>query len=224
MRCGHGWIVSFLLMQTSFGVCLAQENARAGEWSLPDERLGIRTAPLLLLSRTDVQADLRLEPTQVAGVQVTIKELTRKASALRGQTGRGVIAARRAIDEVQADWLASNLSGNQLSRLRQIELQWEGAAAMLSRPAIADTLRLTEEQRQTLVRIMAETSSLRSAGPSAARDSQALNQMAQSILSGSQRELWASMLGTPCRFRLAAASGPTRDAATQRAGHAEDRR
>ena len=199
-----------------------QSMAMAGEWSLPDTRVGIRTAPLLLLSRPDVQADLRLEPVQISGIHDTINELTRRALALRGKTGPAVMTERRAIDEAQAEWLARNLSGNQLARLRQIELQWEGARAMLSRPTVAEYLKLTPEQRQMLVRTITQSNLQRSRGASTSQDEQALSDAARSVLSKVQQELWANLLGTPCRFAMSSAAPRTRDAAAQQAGHTQE--
>ena len=198
--------------------------AMAGEWSLPDTRVGIRTAPLLLLSRPDVQADLRLEPVQISGIHDTINELTRRALALRGKTGPAVMTERRAIDEAQAEWLARNLSGNQLARLRQIELQWEGARAMLSRPTVADYLKLTPEQRQMLVRTITQSNLQRNRGASTPQDEQALSDAARSVLSKIQQELWANLLGTPCRFAMSSAVPRTRDPAAQHAGHTQEKR
>jgi hypothetical protein len=197
--------------------------ATADEWSLPDTRVGIRTAPLLLLSRPDVQADLRLEPVQISGVHDTINGLTRRALALRGKTGPGVISERRAIDEAQADWLARNLSGNQLARLRQIELQWEGARAILSRPTVAEYLKLTPEQRQALVRTITQSNLHRSRGASAVQDEQAVSATSRSVLSKVQQELWSNLLGTPCRFAIQSAAPRKRDAAAQQAGHAQEK-
>ena len=103
-------------------------------------------------------------PVRSRALKNMINELTKRAAALRGKSGAAVMAERRAIDEAQVDWLAKNLTGNQLIRLRQIELQWEGASAMLSRPTVADYLKLTPEQRQTLVRMISERNAQRSAG------------------------------------------------------------
>jgi hypothetical protein len=197
---------------------------RAGEWSLPDTRVGIRTAPLLLLSRPDVQADLRLEPVQISGIHDTINGLTRRALALRGKSGPAVMTERRAIDEAQAEWLARNLSGNQLARLRQIELQWEGARAILSRPTVAEYLKLTPEQRQVLVRSISQANLQRSRGASTPQDEQALSDAARRVLSKVQQELWSNLLGTPCQFALSSAAPRTRDATAQQAGHYQEHR
>jgi hypothetical protein len=221
MRHGQGWALVSALVCLGFGSGLVPTAAKAGEWTLPDTRLGVRTAPLLLLSRPDVQADLRLEPAQIAAAQNTINELTQRAAALRGKSGAAVVAERRAIDEAQVDWLGKNLTGNQLTRLRQIELQWEGTSAMLSRPTVAEYLKLTADQRQSLVRAISERNAQRSRGMTTARDEAALSQKAQGILSGTQQELWANLLGSPCRFALSDVPRRSRDDATQQAGHTQ---
>ena len=112
---------------------------------------------------------------------------------LRGKTGDAVVAERRAIDEAQLEWLSNNLTGNQLERLRQIELQWEGVAAMLSRPMVASYLKLTPEQQQTLARIIAERNRLRAQGRSAPQVEQTYHQKA---LVGSLEQS-AGALGQP---------------------------
>ena len=159
MRESQGWFIRRQLMAAGLAFALlamATGRASGAEWVLPDDRLGIRTAPLLLLSRPDVQADLKLDRSQVLGAQNQINELTRRALALRGKTGTAVVADRRAIDEAQLEWLGKNLTGNQLERLWQIELQWEGASALLGRPMVAEYLRLTPEQQGSLAAIIAE--------------------------------------------------------------------
>ena len=47
----------------------ASTTVRAGGPMLPDDRLGVRTAPVLLLSRPDVRADLRLSPGQAEAAE-----------------------------------------------------------------------------------------------------------------------------------------------------------
>jgi hypothetical protein len=227
MSQSRGRIVLLGILWMGFGEATllhAQNPGHAGDWSLPDNRFGIRTAPLLLLSRPDVQVDLRLERAQILGTQNTINELTRRALTLRGKTGSAVVAERRAIDEAQLEWLSNNLTGNQLERLRQIELQWEGVAAMLSRPMVAGYLKLTPEQQQTLARIIAGRNRLRAQGQSAPRNEQAFDQKALAVLSSSQQELWTNLLGTPFRFASTTVPHGTRDSSAQRAGHSQERR
>ncbi len=197
-------------------------SAEAEDWVLPDGRLGIRTAPLLLLSRPDIQADLQLDREQVRGAFVAINELTNRASTLRGKSGAAVIAERRAIDEAQLEWLGTHLSGNQLERLRQIELQWEGVPAMLSRPMVAEYLRLSPDQRQGLARMIAERNT-RKRDPATQADDRILAAKAHALLSPQQQELWKNLLGTPLRFASTSPPTKSRDSAAQQAGHTEQR-
>jgi hypothetical protein len=173
-----------------------------------------------LLSRPDVRADLKLDRAQILGAQNMINELTRRASALRGKTGPTVIAERRAIDEAQLDWLGKNLTGRQLQRLGQIELQWEGPAAMLSRPSVADHLRLTSVQRQQLARIVSEHAATRQRSQAPPVAGQGVQQQIRLVLSPAQHEMWELLLGTPVRFVATAGPAPARDPAVQQAGHA----
>ena len=164
-------------------------------------------------------------PDRSRRLRRTINELTRRAAALRGKSGAAVVAERRAIDEAQVDWLSKNLTGNQLIRLRQIELQWEGASAMLSRPTVAEYLKLTSDQRQTLVQMISErNAAARLAGRPAPRTCRCINQKAQAVLSVSQKELWDNLLGSPCRFALSGVPPRSRDDATQQAGHSQPQR
>src|SRR5262249_47877802 len=108
-------------------------DARVARSSEPlDDRLGARIMPLLLLTRHDVQVDLGLNSELVSAATRASVELYRKALGLRGRTGPAVLAARRAIDEEQTNWLNAHLTApGQLQRLSQIELQWEGPSAMI---------------------------------------------------------------------------------------------
>ena len=55
-----------------------------------------------------------------------------------------------------SQWLITNLSPEQLDRLDQIDLQWEGPAAMLTRPFYDESLSLTREQREKLTSCLTE--------------------------------------------------------------------
>jgi hypothetical protein len=218
---GSTFVRAFLVLALGIGLIGPGYSVRAEGWTLPDSRLGVRTAPLLLLTRPDVQTDLRLDQAQILGAQNSITELTRRAQALRGKTGPGVIAERRAIDEAQLDWLGKFLTGNQLERLRQIELQWEGPAAMLSRPTVAEYLKLTPEQRQTLARIITQRHSLTGKGRSELAAEQSFQQQTRAVLTPTQNELWSNLLGDPLRFASTPSTSPGRDEKIQQAGHSQ---
>ena len=215
---------AFLFLALGIGLIGPGNSVRADGWTLPDSRLGVRTAPLLLLTRPDVQADLRLDRGQILGAQSTITELTRRAQTLRGKTGSGVIAERRAIDQAQLDWLGKFLTGNQLDRLRQIELQWEGPAAMLSRPTVAEYLKLSSEQRQTLARMISQRNSLDGKARSDLTAEQSFQQQTRAVLTPTQNELWSNLLGDPLRFASTSTTSPIRDEKIQQAGHSQPAR
>jgi hypothetical protein len=182
-------------------------TARGGEFL--DDRLGKRTVPILLLLRPDVQADLNLEPVQVAESYRAAANLYQKAMTLRGKTGPALVAARRAIDWEESVWLSRHLSEMQLARLGQIDLQWEGIAAMLSRPVVADHLQLAIEQKRSLAHQIAQLTLPRASQRLwTPADHENLARQALAVLSDKQREAWKSLLGPTCRFVLSAAPAP----------------
>lgn len=170
---------------------------------LPDERLGIRTVPLLLLSRPDVRADLGLDERQTADALRAIADLHARAAALRGRPDADAVAARRAVDEAQRAWLEANLSAPQRDRLVQVDLQWEGPSSLVSRPIVADTLALTPEQRAAIRKAVGEHFQARARGTGPV-DEKALSLSVLGTLSPAQRDRWKAMLGRPFVPRLAA--------------------
>lgn len=186
---------------------LASKPAQAENWSLPDSRLGIRTAPILLLSRTDVQRDLGFSDEQALSVQRAIHDLRARAAALKGQPDAEAIAARRAIDEAQQHWLDNQLDDQQQARLFQIDLQWEGPSAVITRPWLASQLELSEDQRQSLSQAVARQETQRNASEANSLDEhsgeQDLAEAVLAILSSEQREGWKELLGEPIQFQSA---------------------
>ena len=63
------------------------------EIAMPDGRFGCRTAPILLLTRPDVQAELQLEPRQISGAKGAIARLRERAAGLKGKDGSAAVAA-----------------------------------------------------------------------------------------------------------------------------------
>jgi hypothetical protein len=164
---------------------------------LPDSRLGIRTVPLLLLSRPDVRADLGLNSAQAAEARRAISELHAKAASLRGKTGAEAIAARRAIDEEQRRRLEALLSPEQQDRLVQIDLQWEGPSALISRKMVAESLNLDDRQRATLAQAVSDRDRRRAQAPDRGGDERQLAEQALAVLTEPQRARWKAMLGRP---------------------------
>jgi hypothetical protein len=183
--------------------------ARAGEPF--DDHLGIRIPRLFLLMRTDVQSDLALPADQVAEIHRAASALYRKALRLKGRTGAGIVAARRMIDEDEARWVAAHLTPDQVFRLDQIDLQWEGARALLplSRPLVAKDLNLTDEQEKSIGQVISEAANRRAQGGWTYDDHTSLSRQAISLLNDKQKTLWIHVLGRPCIFAVAAkTTGP----------------
>ncbi|MDX2035822.1 MAG: hypothetical protein SFX72_04165 [Isosphaeraceae bacterium] len=189
------------------GLCLffaivAGRPIHAGSWVLPDRQMGRHTAPLLVLSRPEVQADLQLDAAKAASLDQVIVEIYAKARDLRGRRDADAVNGRRAIDEMQQAWLDENLTEPQRSRLVQLDLQWEGPAALHTRNQVADTLRLTDTQKAAVAKAVKERESLRAQPERDSRaDDVALATAVLAALDGEQRERWKSMLGRPCAFK-----------------------
>jgi hypothetical protein len=175
------------LVLLALALLAAPPAAGADDWSLPDELRGVRVAPIFLLSRPEIQAELKLTNEQVFSVHRTIGDLFARAAALRGQSDVEAIAGRRVIDEAQRRWLETQLDDAQRSRLMEIDLRWEGPTAVVTRTWVADYLELTPAQRQ---RLEALRDSPAWASPS----------RADSILDGltpDQEARWRGLLGAP---------------------------
>lgn len=172
------------------------------EAPLPDSRLGYRTAPLLLLSRPDIRDDLGMNADQTASAQRAIRSMYVQAASLKGKPNtEATIRARRAIDEAMQGWIDSRLTPEQKARLVQIDLQWEGPSALISRPVVAEALNLTKEQRGTLENAVRRRRIAREQGRDDAE--RLLAEVALSCLGESQRENWKRMLGKPFSPRVA---------------------
>lgn len=183
----------------------AAATAPARSFYLSDDRLGTRTAPLLLLTRPEIQADLQLTPAQVASAQEAVADLHRRAEGLRGMgNGQDAAAARRAIDEAQQGWLTGTLSEEQQARLLQIDLQWEGPSALVSRASIVEVVGLDHRQVAALkARIVASRND-----PATQRDplarARAQLEDVQEVLDQTQQSRWLGLLGRPITFATAA--------------------
>jgi hypothetical protein len=198
-----------LLLAWLVAPAIAPVSVRADEPEYPASRLGTQTAPLLLLSRADVRTDLALSPEQIASAERTMSELYVRAAAIKGKTGPSVLAARRAIDEAQKRWIDTELNADQRTRLIQIDLQWEGPAALVTRPVMAESLRLTDPQRQSLKQAVEELDRKRAQGPLQPADERKLAETALALLTPAQRKAWRDMLGKPFVPQVAARTDPS---------------
>ena len=185
----------------STGPIRAGSEPTAEQWVLPDWSQGFRVAPILLLSRDDVRAELRMKPDQVADAARVIADARHKANSLAGQSGEGIVDLRQKVDEEQRAWLETKLTEDQVERLSQIDLRWEGVAAIATRPAIAEALSLSDHQKAALGRALAERNKQRSKPADRERDPAAIErhflQQVWSTLNDGQRKRWEKMLGHP---------------------------
>ncbi len=188
------------------GLLLSPTLAGSGSWSLPDESRGSRVAPLFLLSRAEVREDLQLTPAVCVQVEKEIDELYTRAAALRGKTGDAAVELRKQVDEGQKKWLKDNLAPDQVDRLAQIDLRWEGPAAIATRPSVATTLHLSDEQKAAVNRALAERNAHRDKTKDHHAADQQLAQRITSILSEGQRQTWEQMLGRPLALKTATAN------------------
>jgi hypothetical protein len=172
-------------------------------------RVGTPIAPILLLVRSDVRAELRLDETQAADLERAIADLQAKAMPLRGRNDAESNRARAEIDRASRRWLVEHLSDAQQTRLAQLDLQWEGPSALLTRPIVAESIRLSDDQRARLGRAIDERNTKRKGGPAVATDEVALFRATLAILTDDQKANWRAMLGPIAPFQ--AALHPLRD-------------
>jgi hypothetical protein len=178
-------------------------RTQAGE-GLPDARLGIRATPMLLTTRPDVRADLRLSPEQAADAERTVDELRDKARALKGRNDAEAATLRGEIDTASRLWIERKLTPAQRDRLIQLDLQWEGPAAVITRPIVAENLALTDTQRQALAKVVAEHHGRRGSGPLVEADEAKLGGAIYGSLTEEQVKRWLTLIGPPAPFRGAA--------------------
>jgi hypothetical protein len=134
-----------------------------------------------------------MTPVQVASLERALAGVYARAEALRGKPNTPeVIASRQAIDEAQRHWLSTELNAVQQARLIQIDLQWEGPAALATRPRLAEELALSPGQIRTLRTVVSE---YRQADPSESQ--RRLTEHVLAVLKPEQRDRWKAMLGRP---------------------------
>ncbi len=197
----HGWTVFRTLIILGVGLCGFTRHAHGGE--LADDRLGMQTAPILLLTRSDVQKSLNLEPRQIAACRQAAVALYDRAALLKGRKDAGARAARRAIDQEMSLWLDKYLSPEQLGRLEQIDLQWEGASAMLSRPFLDESLHLNDAQKKKVQEYIDAGWAQRAREGWSYENHTNQTRKAIAVLDARQQAIWIKVLGPACPFEIA---------------------
>ncbi|MHC5538798.1 hypothetical protein ACYOEI_11300 [Singulisphaera rosea] len=175
-----------------------------GDLTLPDSEWGKRKAPMLLLSRQDIRTAIGLDAEKSVEAEAASRMFFLRAKKLFGLQGEKVFAEQRLLNEEQGLWLKSRLTDAQRTRLLQIDLQWEGPSALVSRRGLADGLGLNAEQRTILVREVNQFVAKHKSGPVPANDSLVLSRNMMAVLSEPQREQWEALLGDPFTIRRVA--------------------
>ena len=188
---------TFALVPLTWLAILAGSSLAGDSWSLPDESRGSRVAPLFLLSRPEIREDLKIAPDQAAEIDKAIVDLFEKARALKGKTGQAAIEARKAVDDGEIAWIEKHLTPDQVARLWQVDLLWEGPAAMATRPSVADELSLSDEQTAAMKAALRERNALRDKTKDVAAANHQFGVRALTILSDGQKQRWAEMVGHP---------------------------
>ena len=216
----QGWTIvpaGLILFVTLLGAGGGPGATAVNEPAWLDDRFGQPIAPIYLLLRPDVQADLQLNPHQIAGARELVSRLIERLLMVKNKAGQDAMSEKRAIDEAMAAWLRHELSEAQLERLTQISFQWEGASAM-RRPSVARFLALGEPQRQSIERLLANRDRRQAAGSLSPAELDRSSREVVAVLNPLQKQQWDSLLGPPCRFAIAHAPGAARRDASADAG------
>lgn len=198
----HGMTMAPAGLVLALALVAAGPENPASEMAMLDGLFGCRTAPILLLTRPDVQAELRLEPRQISGARNVIARLRERGAGLIGKTGPAAVAKRGQIDDEMIRWLTSTLTAEQLERLQEVIFQWEGAEAM-TRPHVPTHLNLTTQQLNSIDTIVKQLEAARrTRGALTPAEIGNYSNQAFAVLTPTQKELWKNLLGMPCRFTI----------------------
>jgi len=193
----------FLLGLLTASLIGLPSHVSAGSDGLPDDRLGRRTAPLLLLSRDDVRQDLGLTQPQGTEVDKAIIEFYSRAWELKGKKGPAADAERKKIDQEQVTWINTHLTAKQRARLIQVDLWWEGPSALVSRPLVGENVGLSVDQRSALIAAVKTRDADRGQKSFSMAAEDALWSATKKTLSPAQIERYEAMLGQRFRPRIA---------------------
>lgn len=207
-RVGSAWVhAAFLALM----VLSAKASEPVRTVILPDDRYGTRVAPLLLLTRIDVRENLRLSEGQTDNALRVANQMFLEAGALSGKRGAEFIAARKSIDESSTRWIEANLTSDQQTRLAQIDLQWEGLSALVSRPLVVEALRLTEAQRNAIRAGIDAFHAISARKTPSAEEKKTSIDKVLGVLDPIQSQRWEAILGrpfVPSFTRTSTPSGP----------------
>jgi hypothetical protein len=182
-RCWGFVVAAFAIALTLTGLTFAQQRGGGG-FGGGFGGIGGPAAPINLLYNASVKKEL----------DVTDEELEKLPAAIH-----------KALAEV--------LTEKQAKRLRQIELQQRGVAALTDKTVSAE-LKLTDDQTAALKTIAADSAKEMRGGGFGAGAREKIEtarkeamEKAQDVLSADQKKMWAVMTGDPFKLELPAAGG-----------------
>jgi Spy/CpxP family protein refolding chaperone len=166
-----------------------------------------------LLMNESVQEELKLSDDQIAKIQGVVPKVQRKhaqefaqlrnlSPSERHQKGSEMMKAFN--DEIFKG-LGDTLKPDQIKRLKEIDLQEQGARAFAD-PEIATALKLTDAQKEKIKSInddfMAEMSAARQGGPGqiAQLRKQSMKKISE-VLTEEQQKTWHEMTGKPFEIK-----------------------
>jgi Spy/CpxP family protein refolding chaperone len=167
---------------------------------------------LFLLSRPEVQTELKMTDAQKSQVQETMAK-QRESGQARGQQFQNASPEERAklMAEIQAEQtkaVNAILNADQQKRFKEISLQQQGARGLAMNPALADELKLTAEQKTQIQSIMQQSREASQGLFQQGGDRQAAMEKIQAInkesdakimalLTDAQKAQWTTMIGVP---------------------------
>jgi hypothetical protein len=178
--------------------------------------------PLFLVFRDKVQKELKVSDEQkqklAKRLQIIVQDAKQFFDMLPGKKAderdKAVHTYRQNVTEKLAAFLEGLLKNEQLHRLRQLELQQEGAFALLIRPDLGKELKITDEQRKQFMAVALELQMkteplLKDAqtggnpqeiGPKIMKIRQEHADRIEAILSNAQKKQWREIRGQPLEF------------------------
>ncbi|HVK06434.1 MAG TPA: hypothetical protein VM490_23385 [Armatimonadaceae bacterium] len=201
-------------------------------WCAPLRRAARWRSGIGMLRIAEVQKELKMTPEQVAKLDAKQDEVRQKMQTLfqgGGNPAEMTPAERQKrteqMMEVQTKAVNEILDPTQQKRYRQLDLQQQGASALM-RKDVADELKLTDEQKKALADAQVKADEDRRAamqgvdfqGMSADDRAKLMTKMQDiqkasgdkmlAVLTDAQKTQWKEMQGTPFTFPAPTPGGP----------------
>jgi hypothetical protein len=194
-----------LLALVMAGIGLAVPDAQAQEKKGKGGGRGFGINSLMLAGQKDVQTDLKMDEDQVSKVAELSKKQFAAFKDFKDMSQEERAAKMKELTANNNKAVAGILNETQNKRLKQISLQLSGNRAF-SDPAVARSLKITEEQKGKLQTIQkeerAEIKAIRDAGGDDARTKiaelqKATKEKSFGVLTDEQKTQWKELIGAP---------------------------